>query len=213
MNQLLRFKKDQMYVGFDVETCHLNLLKDNLPWQIGYYIAKGDKLEKVVNKYIKWPNLNVSADAARITGFNRFEYETNAEDATEVLNGFSQYLEDPNYIVIFHNGFNFDAYVYNIWRQELGLKKDFSYFNRCIDTNSLARLVKMGSKSIDRDNWYPEFCKMSNFVKKGVKTSLSTLHKEFDIDMSDISGGLHDASYDIVLMQRAFNKLINLIEI
>ncbi len=210
-NQLLRFNKEQLYCGFDFETKRLNLLRDNEPWQIGYYIAQGDKVEKVISKYIRWPNLDISDDAARITRFNRFEYETKAEDSLEVFEEFNSYLSDKDYIVVFQNGLNFDAYVLNQWRAALGLGKDFSYLDRTIDTNSLARLVKLGIKSVDRKEWYPEFLKMANFAQKGMKTSLKAMAKEFSIEIDE--NLLHEAKTDIILMQKIFQKLINLIEI
>jgi len=45
---MLRFNKEQKYICFDFETCHLNLLDDsNKPWQLSYLIAKGSNIIKI----------------------------------------------------------------------------------------------------------------------------------------------------------------------
>ena len=70
--QLLRFNNKQKYMVFDFETCSLNLCrKNNKPWQLGFILCEGDKVKKEYDFLIKWDNLEVSADAAKITGFNR----------------------------------------------------------------------------------------------------------------------------------------------
>ncbi len=210
MSQLLRFKENQKYVVWDTETCGLPLIGRNLPWEIGYLVATGNKVEKVVSKYIKWDNLEVSAGAAQVTGFNRFEYESKAEDARIVLDEFNEYLLDPEYIVLFHNGINFDQYILNNWRLELGLPKDFSYLDRCLDTIALSKLYKLGVKKINREDWLSLNFKMSGFVQKGLKSNLAAMVKEFDIKTD---GSFHAAATDIMATFNVFQKLIWAMEI
>ena len=52
-DNLLRFKKNQNYICFDFETCHLNLLhSENKPWQLGYGLFKGKKMHKMCDHFI-----------------------------------------------------------------------------------------------------------------------------------------------------------------
>ena len=65
-NNNLRFNKDQRYVIFDTETEGLNLIKSR-PWQVAWIIAEGDKIISRNDRFIHWPNLNVSEGAAKVT--------------------------------------------------------------------------------------------------------------------------------------------------
>ena len=73
-NNNLRFNKDQRYVIFDTETEGLNLIKSR-PWQVAWIIAQGDKIISRNDRFIHWPNLNVSEGAAKVTGFSMKEYK------------------------------------------------------------------------------------------------------------------------------------------
>ena len=77
---LLRFDKDQKYITWDVETEGLNLVHSK-PWQIAWIVCQGDKVLEKFDFYIKWDDLKVSEDAARITGFSREDYNRKAIDA------------------------------------------------------------------------------------------------------------------------------------
>ena len=69
-NNNLRFNKNQRYVIFDTETEGLNLIKSR-PWQIAWILAEGDKIIAKADRFIHWPNLNVSEGAAKVTGFSK----------------------------------------------------------------------------------------------------------------------------------------------
>lgn len=69
-SDLLRYNKAQKYLVWDVETTSLNLAYA-LPWQISYAVFTLDKILDIQNKYIFWKDLQVSADAARITRFDK----------------------------------------------------------------------------------------------------------------------------------------------
>jgi len=74
---MLRFNKDQKYICFDFETCHLNLLNDsNKPWQLSYIIAKGNQIQKEVDNYIFWPDLKLSEGAKLVTHFDERKYHS-----------------------------------------------------------------------------------------------------------------------------------------
>ena len=90
---LLRFNKSQKYLIFDFETCNLNLASSrNKPWQLAFLICNGNNILESKDFYIKWDDLQVSKDAAKITGFKRAKYNKLAVDAKVVLKEFESYL-------------------------------------------------------------------------------------------------------------------------
>jgi len=90
---MLRFNKEQKYICFDFETCHLNLLDDsNKPWQLSYLIAKGSNIIKEVDNYIYWPDLKLSEGAKLVTHFDERKYHSLAADPKEVLEAFEDYV-------------------------------------------------------------------------------------------------------------------------
>ena len=144
---MLRFNKDQKYICFDFETCHLNLLhQSNKPWQLSYLIAQGSDILEEVDNYIYWDDLNISQEAKDITHFNEYVYKQKAADASQALEKFEKYIYNQNYLIIGQNLLGFDVYVHNIYRKLLNKKSDFSYTNRIIDTNCIAKAIKKNLK-------------------------------------------------------------------
>ena len=92
---LLRFNKNQRYVVFDTETEGLNLVKSR-PWQVAWLVAQGDKIISRNDRFIHWPNINVSEGAARITGFSKKEYDKKGRPPNQVWEEFSKDLYDEN---------------------------------------------------------------------------------------------------------------------
>ena len=70
MEDLLRFKFDQKYVIFDTETEGLNLVSSK-PWQLAWIETTGKNITRKQNRFLKWSELNVSEEAAKITGFDK----------------------------------------------------------------------------------------------------------------------------------------------
>ena len=208
---LLRYKKDQSYILFDLETECVNLAHLNLPWQAGYVVRRGDNIIKVVNDYIKWDNLNISPDAARITKFDIQKYESLAKPALQVLHDLEVYLNDEEYIVLTHNGNNFDFYLYQLWRKKLGLAPNWSFLKRSIDTNSLSKAYQLGIKTFNRVDGYSEGLKYTNYIQKGLKSSLGKMAKDLGVECDE--SNLHDAEFDTIINWGVWNKLKWLIEI
>lgn len=212
MSELLRYNKKQKYILFDGETTNLALIKGlNLPWQWSYIVCVGSEIVHESDNYIKWPDLKLSEDARRITHFDDNKYNRLAKDPEPILNEFEKYLYDPEYIVLFHNGLNFDVYVHNIYRQLMGRKPDFSYIERCIDTNSLAKAIAKGiklGKDEDRTCW---MYRLNDFREKGLKTSLISQLKKYKIEFQEDK--LHDGIEDCRLNWEVFKKQIWEVEI
>ena len=79
-DNLLRFKKDLNLVIFDYETCNLNLgLSSNKPWQLAFIVVKNGKIIEKQDYHLGWDDLNVSKDAAKITGFNKKKHDKVSE--------------------------------------------------------------------------------------------------------------------------------------
>ena len=87
MEDLLRFKFNQKYVIFDTETEGLNLVTSK-PWQLAWIEAEGKKITKKQNRFLMWDDLNVSEDAAKITGFDKKDYLSKAEHPAVVFKEF-----------------------------------------------------------------------------------------------------------------------------
>ena len=210
--ELLRFKYKQKYLIFDYETCNLNLgLEINKPWQLGYVIAEGKSIKKEEDSWLSWPDLKVSAGAARVTGFTKNKYDKKKGDPTKALDEFEKYLYNPDYLIIGQNILGFDVYIHNIHRKLCGKSSDYSYINRIVDTNCIARAIKMNINLESDEDFILWQYKLLSHRKKGIKTNLRQLCKDYDIEFKDKS--LHDAIYDVKKTHEVLMKMIWDIEI
>ncbi|MDA1237335.1 MAG: exonuclease domain-containing protein [Proteobacteria bacterium] len=210
-NHLLRFDKNKNYVIFDYETCGLNLASlNNKPWQLAYLVIKNDEIIEKNDFYLKWDSLPISDDAKRITGFKESVYKKRAVDPLRVLEDFDKYLYDDSFYVVGHNIIGFDVYIHNIHRILCGKSSDYSYMDRTIDTNCLARAKKEGI-DLNGSDFLSWQYKLQNFRKKGLKTSLKQLCVDYSIDFDE--GKLHDALYDIFKNYQVFKKLLWEVEV
>jgi DNA polymerase III epsilon subunit-like protein len=207
--QLLRFNRKQKYIIFDTETEGLNLVKSK-PWQAAWIVAEGNRVIKKYDKLIKWDDLKVSKDAARITGFSKSYYEKNAEDPKQVWDEFSKYLYDDNYLIVGQNLLGFDVYMVDVWRKLIGepLKQD--YINRIIDTKAIATAIEKEAPVDKKDFIYWQY-RWLNYRQRGLKTSQLTLLKKYGIDFD--AKRLHDALYDIEMNFEIFHKQLYDIEL
>ena len=204
MNNLLRFNKNQNYIVLDTETEGLNLTSSK-PWQASWIICRGSNIISEHDYFIRWEDINVSADAARITGFDKNYYYSKAEDPAEIFDKLSKYLYDPSFLVIGQNLLGFDVYMLNIWRKLIGMKSDYSYVDRIIDTKSISTAI---FKNIlpDKDNFLSWQYKMLHIREKGLKTSQAFMLKYYDIPHDPKR--LHDSLYDVEMTFEIFKKQI-----
>ena len=84
-------------------------------------------------------------------------------------------------------------------------------YDKFIDTNAIAKGIKMGMPYKLGDNLMEYQYKAYHTIKKGVKTNLTALGKEFDIDVD--YDNLHDAVNDLMLNIKVWDKLKWQIEI
>jgi DNA polymerase III alpha subunit (gram-positive type) len=205
---LLKYKKNQKYIVADYETCNLNLCSlDNKPWQVGYTIGSiNEGITKSQSIYIKWEDLKISKDAARITRFNEEEYKSNWKDPKQVLDYIESYLYNPEYRILFFNGLNFDIYIHNIWRKALGLKSDYGFLNRVIDVRALVVADKLGYNIDINEDLYFWQAKMMKFYKRGFKSNLTYSCKEYGIEVDE--NKTHEGQYDCELTMKLFFELV-----
>lgn len=88
-SNLLRFNKKQKYIVFDTETESLALALTR-PWQLSWLVYEDHKIVKNEDHMLYWKDLNVSADAARIT---RFDYN-NWKENLRIQKKFLIFLKD-----------------------------------------------------------------------------------------------------------------------
>lgn len=207
--ELLRFNKKQKYLIFDTETEHLNLISSR-PWQVAWIVAQGDKILEKHDVYIYWKNLKISDGAAKVTGFSMSDYERRATPNNEAWESFSSYLYDDQYKIVGHNLLGFDVYMVNSWRKSRKMPSDYSFVDRIIDTNSLAKAIEKNIP-IDKDNFLAWQYKVISFREKGLKTSQSALLKKYNIPHDPKR--LHDALYDITMNYEIFKKQLYDIEL
>jgi DNA polymerase III epsilon subunit-like protein len=209
MENLLRFNFDQNYLILDTETEGLNLISSR-PWQVSWITAKGKAIKTKNDRYVKWPDLKVSDEAAKITNFDRHFYESKAENPLKVLNDLWSVLSDPSYIIVGQNLLNFDVYILNILRKHCGLEPDHSYISRILDVRALAMSLALENKDFQKDDILSQY-KFVSYRDKKIKTSQAFLLKKYEIEHDPTK--LHNALYDIEMTFKIFLKQIQEINI
>jgi DNA polymerase III alpha subunit (gram-positive type) len=207
-SDLLRYAKDQKYMVWDVETEGLNLFYHR-PWEIAWIIFKDNQVLERYHAFIKWDDLNISEDAARITNFDKKEYLAKARPPAEVLKEFETRLNNPELKIIGHNLY-FDSFMHRNWRRELGLPEDFKWMDRHIDTNVLSKAFKKGWKP-DLENYVQWQWRVQDYIEKGLKTSIKAMATELGLEYEDYKA--HRADYDVAINMNLFNQLKWKIEI
>ena len=208
-SNLLRFNKKQKYIVFDTETESLALALAR-PFQLSWLVYEDHKISKNEDHMIYWKDLNVSADAARITRFDYNLWKEKAKNPLEVLELFESYLYNPEYLIIGANLFGYDVYVINTLRIMLGLKSDFSYLDRVLDIQCIQKGIYLGLKSVpeNRTAWQYQ---MYHYVKRGVKTSVKHLCGLYEIPYDESMA--HDAQMDNLYCLQIFQKQLMTIDI
>ena len=203
MNGLLKHNINQKYVVFDTETEGLSLTSSR-PWQLSWIVCQGENILEQHDEFILFGDLDMSEDAARITNFNKSVYLQNAKDPLEVWQKFAPYLYDEKNILVGQNLLGYDIYILNVLMNHLGMKNNWSFLPRIVDTKALATaLFKDIKPAGDRLSWQ---MRLMNFREKGLKTSQGFLLKHFGIDHDPSK--LHNAMYDITMNYKIFRKLI-----
>lgn len=203
MNTLLKQNLNQKFVVFDTETEGLSLTSSR-PWQLSWIVCQGEKILESHDEFVLYPDLNVSDEAARITGFDKSSYLSKAKPPIDVWQKFAPYLYDSNNLLVGQNILNYDIYILNTMMGTIGIQNNWSFLNRCIDTRALSTAMFKGIQP--SGDLLPWQMKLMNFHEKGLKTSQAFMLKHFAIDHDPSK--LHNALYDITMNYKIFRKLI-----
>lgn len=212
-DHLLRFKKKQKFLIFDLETENLALVGKNRPWQCSYILATQDQILEEHDDFPWWSDLDVSPGAAQVTRFNWFSYKEKSSDPKKCLKRFEKLLLDPEILSVQANGLNYDTYPHNIWRNELGLSPDFSWQLRTYCIQSIEKSIILGQKDWPTDPYERlalQF-RLSNIRPKGYKVNVKALCAKYGIPYD--AERAHDGLYDVKLTKNVFFKQIWLAEI
>ena len=210
MEDLLRFKFNQKYVIFDTETEGLNLVTSK-PWQLAWIEAEGKKITKKQNRFLMWDDLNVSEDAAKITGFDKKDYLSKAEDPAVVFKEFMDLISQDDVIVVGQNILGYDLYILGVIARNLNVKIDYSFAKRCFDTKAIATAIAKDNKNPDKEDFLAWQLRYLHYRERGLRTNQKFLLQYYDIDFDEKK--LHDALYDIEKNFEIFQKQIWELEI
>ena len=202
---LLRFRKDKKLVFIDCETYNLCLnFCHNVAWQISMISTDGTYKKDERDFYIKWDTpFKISDDAKRITRYNESFVNKNGKEPKDVFPIIKKWLDGADYIVG-HNIIGFDIYLIKEMYKMFG--EDYKHLvPKLIDTNCIARGVKMEISYKPEEDFTEYQYRIVNTRRKGVRSSLTALGKEFNIDHD--YDKLHNAIVDLELNLKVWNKL------
>lgn len=213
---LLRYHyKDFRFVILDAETESLNLFY-NKPWDWGLVVVEGGTVKSKESIYVDWPDLNISADAARITGFDRAEYDRRKKDSAEVFDKINSYLEDEDSIILTYNGFQFDNYLFSSHARELGKELNLDFIERSVDVLPIIRAFRSEAKPPspylkDKTEFLFWLYRWSHFYKRGNRASLGLIAADLDIHVDEKLR--HTGIYDCLLTWEVFKAMLFKMEI
>ena len=105
--------------------------------------VKGNKIIADKDIYIKWDtSLKISAEAARITRYSQKTVDKLGVPPEEAFPTIEDWLDNADFIVG-HNILGFDVYLIKDYYKLMG-KSSSHLYPKIIDTNSIARGIKMG---------------------------------------------------------------------
>jgi hypothetical protein len=160
--------------------------------------------------YIKWDtDLKISDDAARITRYDQRKIDRLGVKPEDTFGVIEEWLDSCDYIVG-HNTLGFDVYLIKDYYKFMGKSSEHLY-PKFIDTNAIAKGIKMDMPYKAGEDLLEYQYKAYHTIKKGVKTNLTALGKEFEIDVD--YNNLHDAVNDLILNIKVWDKLKWQIEI
>tara|TARA_Y100000310_G_C20560280_1_gene752701 strand:- start:153 stop:680 length:528 start_codon:yes stop_codon:yes gene_type:complete len=166
--------------------------------------VKGGKSIDEKDFYVKWnTDLGISEDAARITKYNPKDMEKKGVEPEGILPTVIDWLDNADYI-IGHNILGFDLYLIKDFYQYAN--KDYKHLvSKIIDTNCIARGNKGGMPYDGKMDFIIYQYKVYNTRFKKVKSNLTWLGKEYDIEHD--YDNLHNAIVDLKLNLKVWNKL------
>ena len=212
---LLRFNYEQEYILIDFESTGLNLFHSK-PWQVSYVHFTLNRIIEQYDAFIWVPDLQMSAEAARVTRFNYENYKSKAQEAETVREKIDNLIYNPKIRVVWHNGIRFDFAMHSVLRRICGKRPDYSYLERSIDTAVLSKMYHTKIKA-DNNNWLSQQFQVSDMRMgkdeegKIIRTTLKAMALHYGISVDE--NKLHDSLYDCGINVDVFKKLLNTVEI
>ena len=207
---LLRFRHDQKYCVIDTETEGLNLYNTK-SWQVSFFLCQGNEIISKHNYFPFFKDLNIPRELRYKIHFDPNEYQQRAIPLKDFLDVLTPIIYDPEYVIIGHNILGFDIYCLNILRKELGLKPDYSFVNRVIDTMCLAKAWKLKENCPNSvENVLSWQYKLLS-VKQRLGVGLTKIAKDLGVEADETKA--HDALYDIQMTWGVFQKLIHQMDV
>ena len=135
--------------------------------------------------------------------FGNVRPNKNGKEPKDVFPIIKKWLDGADYIVG-HNIIGFDIYLIKEMYKMFG--EDYKHLvPKLIDTNCIARGVKMEIPYKPEEDFTEYQYRIVNTRRKGVRSSLTALGKEFNIDHD--YDKLHNAIVDLELNLKVWNKL------
>tara|TARA_R110000772_G_scaffold249530_1_gene363762 strand:- start:6479 stop:7156 length:678 start_codon:yes stop_codon:yes gene_type:complete len=218
LNEPLKYNNDTKLLFLDFETENLNLSFQppvpNRPWQSSMIKVQGSKVIEEIDKLTKWPNFKIGDGAAMVTKFYSRYNERWGSTMSEALQTHGQKPEKTFEIIkeqvdwcdhiVGHNVLGFDVFLLMEWYKMYGEDwEELPY--KLIDTACLAKGIKLEDKYKKGEDLLAYQYKMYHTVKRGVKTSLQFLAKEYKLDFDPEL--LHDGLYDLFQNIKIWDKL------
>jgi DNA polymerase III epsilon subunit-like protein len=160
--------------------------------------------------YIKWDtDFKISDDAKRITRYDDNFVQENGKTLKQTLPTIQKWLDKADYVVG-HNILGFDIYLIKELYKLHG--EDYKpLVPKIIDTNCIARGIKMEIPYRAGEDFTEYQYRIYNTRRKGIRSNLTALGKEFGIDHD--YANLHNALVDLDLNLKVWNKLKYSIEL
>lgn len=212
-SELSRYAVDRQYLIWDTETEGLNLAFHR-PWELSYAVATlKDGIRFIKTVYIRFPDLVVSPEAARVTRFSRERYEALARPPEEVWEQFSPLLYSPDHHPAGHNVLGFDTYMVSTLRRALGMQPDHSWTQRVLDTNALSKAyLKTWAPDRSSPDALTSFqYRALSYRERGLKSNLGYMAKHLGIPYDEKQA--HGAEYDTQINWEVLKGLIWKMEI
>lgn len=193
----------------DFETEGLNLSRSR-PWQVAWVVGNTRGAIYAKHDYmIDIPDINVSPQAAAVTGFDREKYDRLKRPAAEVLGKLWADISGDVSVVGQHI-IGFDMFMIGVLQRLAGAKIDYSFFPRIVDTKALSKAINLDLPLDAVSGLISWQMKVLNCPKKAGKNSQLALLKKFAIPFDEKK--LHDALYDVEMTTQVFLKLGALIK-
>lgn len=187
---------------FDAESNGLNLL-DSQVWQLSWSIYQGDNEIRSEDRYIFWEDFQIEDHVARMTHFNRYDYDKNSEPIQTVVPEFLKDLENPDHYIVGQNILNFDMFMVAVLSRAIGRDMNLDIYKRVFDTVALSKAI-FKEIELDRKDFLAWQYRMMSIVERTLKTNLGFMLRHYDIEYDKQK--LHDAVYDNLMCYKVFRK-------